>query len=152
VVGGGRIVGEACHFIDLLRDLAGCPIQEVHAESIGDAPDAATRSDNATITLHFQDGSSGTIHYIAAGHKRFPKERLEVFVGGRVLQLDNFRTLTGFGWPGFKRMTTLRQDKGQRGCAAAFIEAIEKGRAAPIAFEELAEVSRVAIEAAELVR
>jgi predicted dehydrogenase/threonine dehydrogenase-like Zn-dependent dehydrogenase len=150
-LGGGRILGEACHFIDLLRHLAGCAVRSVHAVAAIETPDAPARNDNATITLQFEDGSSGTIHYVAVGHKRFPKERLEVFVGGRILQLDNFRTLTAYGWPGFTRMKTWRQDKGQQACVAAFIDGIEKGGAAPIAFEELAEVSRIAIEAAERV-
>jgi predicted dehydrogenase len=151
-LGGGRILGEACHFIDLLRHLAGCAIRSVHAVAAAQAPDAPGTNDNATITLQFEDGSSGTIHYVAIGHKRFPKERLEVFVGGRILQLDNFRTLTAYGWPGFARMKTWRQDKGQQACVAAFVEGIEKGGAAPISFEELAEVSRISIEAAERVR
>ena len=151
-IGGGRIVGEACHFIDLLRDLAGSAIRDVQVASMGKAPNAPVPNDSAAIALRFQDGSSGTIHYITTGHKRFPKERLEVFVGGRILQLDNFRRLTAFGWPGFTRMSTWRQDKGQRACVAAFVDAIENGGAAPIPFEELMEVSRIAIEAAELAR
>ncbi len=71
----------------------------------------------------------------------FRKERLEVFSGGRVLQLDNFRRLTGFGWPGFGAMNLWRQDKGQKACAAAFRRAVELGGPAPIPFDELLEVS-----------
>jgi len=152
LIGGGRIVGEACHFIDLLRHLAASAITAVHVTSTANAPHAPVPNDSATIALRFEDGSSGTIHYITTGHKRFPKERLEVFVGGRILQLDNFRRLTAFGWPGFTRMSTWRQDKGQHACVAAFVDAIENGGAAPIPFEELIEVSRIAIEAAELAR
>jgi hypothetical protein len=98
------------------------------------------------------DGSIGSIHYLANGHKSFPKERLEVFAGGRILQLDNFRKLTGFGWPGFSKMNLWRQNKGQKACAAAFVQAVEQGGAAPIPFEELMEVSRVSIEVAEALR
>ena len=123
-VGGGRIVGEACHFIDLLRFLAGAPI--VRAEAM--AMDSAT-GDSVSIQLGFEDGSLGTVHYLANGSKAFPKERLEVFAAGRVLQLDNFRRLTGFGWPGFKKMNLWRQDKGQRACAAAFVQALRARRA-----------------------
>ena len=108
--------------------------------------------DTATIELKFADGSIGAIHYFANGSKAFPKERLEVFAGGRILQLDNFRRLTGFGWPRFRSMRLMRQDKGQRACAAAFVEAVEKGGPEPIAFEELMEVSRVTIELAEMLR
>ena len=108
--------------------------------------------DKASITLRFADGSIGAIHYLANGHKSFPKERLEVFAGGRILQLDNFRKLTGFGWPGFSKMNLWRQNKGQKACAAAFVQAVEQGGAAPIPFEELMEVSRVSIEVAEVLR
>ncbi len=151
-VGGGRIVGEACHFIDLLRFLTGSPISGFQAVSLGKVSGVAVAEDKASITLRFADGSIGTIHYLANGHKSFPKERLEVFAGGRILQLDNFRKLTGFGWPGFSKMNLWRQDKGQKACAAAFVQAVEQCGAAPIPFEELMEVSRVAIEVAEVLR
>ena len=82
------------------------------------------------------------------GSKRFPKERVEVFAGGRVLQLDNFRKLTGFGWSGFTSMNLWRQDKGQSACAAAFVDAVRRGLPSPIPFEEIVEVSRVSIEVA----
>ena len=101
-----------------------------------------------TINLCFFDGSLGTVHYLANGSKSFPKERLEVFAGGRVLQLDNFRKLTGFGWPGFKKMNLWRQDKGQRACASAFIQAVSAGGIAPISLDEIFESSRVSIEVA----
>src|SRR6266446_310855 len=105
--GGGRIIGEACHFIDLLRFLAGSAIVE-HQVAAARTADACV-----TISLRFSDGSTGTVHYLSNGDRSFPKERLEVFCGGRVLQLDNFRTLRGFGWPGFKAMRLWKQDKGQ---------------------------------------
>ncbi|MFM8732862.1 MAG: Gfo/Idh/MocA family oxidoreductase, partial [Phycisphaerales bacterium] len=104
--GGGRIAGEACHFIDLLRFLAGSPISAIDVCTM----DAGT-GDTASIQLSFRDGSIGTVHYFANGTKAFPKERLEVFAAGRVLQLDNFRKLRGFGWPGFRKMNLWRQDK-----------------------------------------
>ena len=143
-VGGGRIVGEACHFVDLLRHLAGVPIVAHTAVAM----DAAQR-DTVTISLTFQDGSIGTIHYFANGSKSFPKERLEVFAGGRVLQLDNFRKLTGFGWNGFKKMNLWRQDKGQAACAQAFVAAAGGKAPTPIAASELFEVARVTIELAK---
>jgi predicted dehydrogenase len=145
-VGGGRIVGEACHFVDLLRYLAGAPIDRHMIARM----DAAT-ADTVTIQLTFADGSIGTINYFANGSKAFPKERLEVFAAERVLQLDNFRKLTGFGWPGFNKMNLWRQDKGQKACVAAFLHAVEKGGAAPIGFDELIEVSRVAIALSDAV-
>ena len=142
-VGGGRIIGEACHFIDLLRFMAGVPIVSYRKTEMD-----ATTQDTVTLELRFTDGSIGTVHYFANGSKSFPKERLEVFASGRVLQLDNFRKLTGFGWPGFNKMNFWRQDKGQYACAQAFLKAISNNDKAPIPFEEILEVSRISIELA----
>ena len=146
-VGGGRIVGEGCHFIDLLRFLAGSPITAIDVCTM----DAGT-GDTATIQLAFHDGSIGTVHYFANGTKAFPKERLEVFAAGRVLQLDNFRKLRGFGWPGFRKMNLWRQDKGQAACAAAFVQAVAGKAPPPIPFDQLLEVARVSIDAADFPR
>lgn len=141
--GGGRIIGEACHFIDLLRFLAGAPLTSWLRLSM----DSSTQ-DTVSLQLGFGDGSIGTVHYFANGSKTFPKERLEVFAAGRVLQLDNYRKLTGYGWPGFRKMNLWRQDKGQKACAKAFIQAIEGRAPVPIPFDEILEVSRVSIELA----
>ena len=146
--GGGRILGEACHFVDLLRHLAGSPIASFDAVRLGRASSAQIAPDQAAITLRFADGSVGTILYVANGHKSFPKERLEIFAAGRVLQLDNYRRLAGYGWPGFSSQKRWSQDKGQSACAAAFVRAVTQGTAAPIPLEEILEVSRVTIEIA----
>ena len=151
-VGGGRIIGEACHFIDLMRFLAGSEIVSVQARRMGDGDSIAVTEDKASITLGFADGSFGTILYLANGAASFPKERVEVFAAGRVLQLDNFRKLKGFGWPGFKKMNLWKQDKGQSACAASFLSAIEHGRATPIPADEIFEVAKISIQAAELLR
>lgn len=151
-IGGGRIIGEACHFIDLMRYLADSEIVSVQARRMGDAPGVPVTEDKAAITLGFADGSFGTVHYLANGAVSFPKERVEVFAAGRVLQLDNFRKLKGFGWPDFKKMNLWKQDKGQGACAAAFLGAIEKGEACPIAPEEIFEVARVTIDVTEQLR
>ena len=151
-IGGGRILGEACHFIDLMRFLAGSPIVSVQARRMGDAPGLAVADDKAVIVLGFADGSLGSINYLANGAASFPKERVEVFAAGRVLQLDNFRKLTGFGWPGFGSMNLWRQDKGQAACMAAFVAAVASGGASPIPETEIFEVARATIEAAELLR
>lgn len=142
-VGGGRIIGEACHFIDLLRFLAGVPMTYWKPLSM-DSP----TQDTVSLQLGFEDGSIGTVHYFANGTKAFPKERLEVFAAGRVLQLDNYRKLTGYGWPGFGKMNLWRQDKGQKACAKAFVQAIQGLAPVPIPFDEILEVSRVSIELA----
>jgi predicted dehydrogenase len=135
--GGGRIIGEACHFIDLLRFLSASPIvaHKVAAAGTADA--------NVTLSLHFADGSLGTVHYLSNGHRSFPKERLEVYCPGRILQLNNFVTLRGFGWPRFKSMRLWKQDKGQQACVEAFVSAIRAGGSSPIPLSELLEVARV---------
>ena len=150
-IGGGRIIGEACHFIDLMRFLAGSPIISFQARRIGDTEGMSITEDKASITLGFEDGSFGTILYLANGATSFPKERVEVFVAGRVLQLDNFRKLKGYGWPGFSKMNLWKQDKGQRACAAAFLKAIESGTPA-IPISEIFEVARITIDVAKLLR
>lgn len=142
-VGGGRIIGEACHFIDLLRFLASHPMSRHTISSMN-----GSIGDTATIELGFEDGSIGTLHYFTNGSKRFSKERLEVFAAGRILQLDNFRYLRGYGWPGFSRMNLWRQNKGQQACAAAFVAACVQGGPPPIPVDELFEVARVSIELA----
>ena len=151
-VGGGRIVGEACHFIDLMRFFAGTPIVSVQARRMGDSPGVAVTEDKASITLGFEDGSFGTILYLANGAAAFPKERIEVFAAGRVLQLDNFRKLKGFGWPGFNKMNLWKQDKGQNACAAVFLRSITLGEKSPIDYDEIIEIARVSLEVIELLR
>lgn len=150
-VGGGRIIGEACHFIDLMRFLANSPIVSVQACCMSRSPGVTIVEDKASITLRFEDGSFGTILYLSNGAASFPKERVEVFVAGRVLQLDNFRRLKGYGWPSFSNMNLWKQDKGQRACAAAFLKAIETGEPA-IPVEEIFEVTLVTLKVAELLR
>ena len=151
-VGGGRIIGEACHFIDLLRFLAGRAITGVQVTALNDSANTGAPSDKVSFTLRFADGSFGTVHYLANGHKSFPKERLEVFCAGRVLQLDNFRKLRGYGWPGFKRKNLWFQDKGHKAELAAFIHAVQNGDQSPIPFVEILEVTRASFDVAEAAR
>jgi len=144
-VGGGRIVGEACHFVDLMRFLVGAAVTSIQAQAIGSAPGVLVREDKCTFTLGFADGSFGTVHYLANGHPSFPKERIEIFCAGRILRLDNFIRLRGYGWPRLRASRLLRQDKGQQACAAAFLEAVRSGAGSPIPIEEILEVSRVTL-------
>ena len=146
-IGGGRIIGEACHFVDLLRFLADAPTLRTSV-SCPSRTDRAAPPDTATITLEFADGSIGTVHYFANGHKSFPKENIKIFCAGRVLELNNFLRLSGYGWPRFRRMNLWRQDKGNRACIGRFINAVRTGAASPIPFEQLMEVSRVTIQLA----
>jgi len=145
-VGGGRILAEGCHFIDLLRHIAGAPILRAKATYLGGV--AGRLRDTASLELGFADGSIGTVHYFGNGDMNFPKERIEVFCAGRVLQLDNFRVLRGFGWKGFSLFKTSRQDKGHRAGFAAFVNAVESGGPAPIPSDEMFETSRIAVELA----
>jgi len=151
-VGGGRIIGEACHYIDLMRYLAGSPIVSVQSRRIGDDNSMEITEDKAVIVLGFDDGSFGTIHYLANGGSSFPKERIEVFAAGGTLQLDNFVSLRGFGWKGFSKEKLWRQDKGQKLCVAAFLNAIKSDSDSPIPAEELFEVAQITIEVAEELR
>ena len=151
-VGGGRIIGEACHFIDLMRYLADSEIVSVQARRMGDTDSVEVTEDKAAIILGFADGSFGTIHYFANGATSFPKERVEVFAAGGTLQLDNFIKLKGFGWKGFKKLNLWKQDKGQTACSAAFINAIKQGLISPIPADELFEVAKVTIDIAEQLR
>lgn len=141
-LGGGRIIGEACHFVDLARFLAGSAVSSVKSTFM----DTASR-DSVLIHLGFANGSVASIQYLCNGGKSFPKERLEVFAGGGILQLDNFKKLTGFGWPGFSSQRSWKQDKGQNACASAFVQAIAKGQGTDlIPLDELLEVTRVCLD------
>jgi len=152
LIGGGRIIGEGCHFIDLMRHLIGHKINDFTATMIGNLPGVQVKEDKVSITLSFEDGSFGTIHYLANGGSVFPKERIEVFCDDAVLQMDNYRMLTGYGWPGFKKMRLFKQDKGQKACAKAFIESIVNGKESPISYEEVIESSKISIEVANSLR
>lgn len=145
--GGGRIIGEACHYIDLMRHFAGAAIASVHAVCISNAPGQDVLEDKAIITLTFEDGSIGSIHYFANGSALFPKERIESFCEGQVLQLDNFVKLTGYGYEGFKKQKTWKQEKGQKECVASFLGGVKDGTGSPIPFDEVVEVALAAIEA-----
>jgi len=138
-VGGGRLVGEGCHFIDLLRFLSNSPITQATATGM-----SAQCPDTFTIQLKFENGDIGTIHYFANGSKDFPKERLEVFVGGKIVVLDNFKTLKGIGLKRFKYILKS-QDKGHAGEIQQFQSALSTGEP-PIPLNEIFEVSRWAIK------
>lgn len=143
-VGGGRIAGEVCHFVDLLRFIAGSNIVGGEISRLSNGV-----GDTVSIQLSFGDGSIGTIHYFANGNRRFPKERLEVFAGQKILQLDNFKILRGHGWKGFRKMKLWRQDKGHAAEVQAFVKAIQTGDTSPITFDEIVETTRVSLELAK---
>jgi len=151
-VGGGRIIGEACHYIDLMRFLAGSKIKTFDAVKMGENSFIELTEDKALISLTFEDGSMGSIHYFANGGKSFPKERIEIFCDDAVLQLDNFRKLKGFGWKGFNKMNLWSQNKGQENCVKAFMDSITRGDKSPIPQDEIFEVARVSVDIAEILR
>ena len=138
-VGGGRLIGEACHFVDLLRFLAGSKIDGFTCNFM---KDIKVTPDTFTITLHFENGSIGTINYMANGNKAFPKECLEVFSAGKVLRLENYRKLKGWGFKNFNSKNLFKQDKGQVACSAAFLKSINEGRSNPIPINEIFEVQK----------
>ena len=143
-IGGGRIRGEACHFIDLIRFLVGKPITNWSSNTLGQNK----AKDTVSLLFSFEDGSIGSINYFANGSKKFPKERIEVFCNNGILQLDNFKKLTGYGWPGFNKINLYQQNKGHKDEINAFIKAVKNGEPSPIPFKELIEVSRTTIEIA----
>jgi len=145
--GGGRIIGEGCHFIDLLSHFADSPVATVSASMVGGG--ATVPEDKMSITLAFSDGSVGTVNYFANGSKSFPKERLEVFSDGRVLAMENFRVTRGYGFKGFKKFKTLRQDKGHNREIAAFADLVANGGEPLIPFDRLANVTRASLAAVE---
>ena len=147
-IGGGRVLGEACHFIDLSRMLARSPMVEIQAMALDRGE--GSLGDCVSLTMKFQNGSIATVHYLANGSKSFPKERVEVFAGGNVFCCENFRVSKMIG--GNKKFKTSKQDKGHRHAIEAFINAIKNGTDWPIPGEELLEVSHYTLEAARSVR
>lgn len=138
--GGGRILGEGCHFIDLLAHLAGAPVTRVSAMMIGEG--SAVREDKMSIQLSFADGSIGAVHYFSNGSKAYPKETLDVYSEGRVARLENFRLTRAYGFKGFDKFKTWRQDKGHANEIARFIECVERGGAPLISLDELVTATR----------
>jgi len=148
-IGGGRIIGEGCHWLDLMCYVTGSPIVSVSASMVGPDCGAEVRGDKMSITVSFADGSVGSLHYFANGHKSYPKETMELFCDGKVLQLDNFRKLRGFGWGNFKQMNLWRQDKGHRSEYGRFIERVASGGEALIPFGEIENVTLASFLAVE---
>jgi predicted dehydrogenase len=140
---GGRLVGEACHFVDLLAFLAGSLPVEVRAEGIDRDPQGG-----ALIQLQFADGSRGTIAYLSNGDPGIPKERVEVFGGGRAAVLDDFRRLE-LASGGRRRVLRSRwkQDKGHAGLWSAFVDAVQRGGQPPIPFADLLAVTQATLAA-----
>ncbi|MBI4733195.1 MAG: bi-domain-containing oxidoreductase [Chloroflexi bacterium] len=147
--GGGRIIGEGCHFVDFLTFLAGAAPISVTAHALPD--NGKYREDNVSMTFTFPDGSLGVVDYLANGDKSFPKERVEVFCGGRIAVLDDFRALE-MVHDGRRTLIKKAQDKGWRDEWAAFARAIRDGGQPPIPYEQLVGVTRATFAAIESLR
>jgi predicted dehydrogenase/threonine dehydrogenase-like Zn-dependent dehydrogenase len=149
--GGGHIVGEVCHFVDLLGFLVGGPAVAVRVSALPNQ--GRYCDDNVVATIDFSDGSIGTITYVANGDQSFSKERLEVFAGQSVAVLDDFRVLTLVrGGRSQTFRSRFRQDKGHRGEWQAFVQAIRTGAAAPIPFTDIVNTTLTTLEIVEAVR
>ncbi|MCM3869346.1 MAG: Gfo/Idh/MocA family oxidoreductase, partial [Pyrinomonadaceae bacterium] len=140
--GGGRIVGEVCHFIDLLQYWIEAPPVSVFAEAVASGNQEITNDDSVMITLRFADGSNGCIAYLAEGDKTLPKERVEIFAEGKVFVLDDFRSALLYRNGREERLKMGKQDKGQSGEAKAACRMVLEGGPAPISLSELASTTR----------
>ena len=138
-VGGGRVIGEACHFIDLCSFLADSKVVAVCMNALGENPQENT--DNVSILLKYENGTNAVINYFANGSKSYVKERVEVFSQEKVLVLDNWRKLEGFGVKGFSKMTGT-MDKGHKRQFALLNERLQKGGEALIPFESIVNTTR----------
>jgi len=148
--GGGRIIGEACHFLDLLSFLADSRVVTVSAIMVGEGP--ATREDKMSIVLGLADGSIGTVNYFGNGSRSYPKELLEVFSDGRVLRMENFRVTRGYGFRGFSKLKTFCQDKGHAAEVAAFVDHVRTGGMPLIPFGQMENVTLASFAAVESAR
>ena len=148
-IGGGRIIGEVCHFVDFLTFINGSLPVSVYADVMNDP---SHLNDTLNISLKYENGSIGTISYFANGDKSFPKEWMEIYANGCVTVLDEFKKLSIHAHGKKKAKKLLSQDKGQKAEVKHFIEAILNGTGAPISFEEIYSASLVTFKVIESIR
>jgi predicted dehydrogenase/threonine dehydrogenase-like Zn-dependent dehydrogenase len=141
-VGGGRIIGEACHYLDLIVYLTGSKIKSVCMNALGENP--AENTDNASILVKMENGSTGVVNYFANGAKSYSKERVEVFSQGKILIMDNFMKTTGYGTKGFSKLKT-KLDKGHAAQFSGVLEQLKQGGVELIPYEELINVTKASI-------
>lgn len=149
-IGGGRVIGEACHFIDLFACLAGAPIESVCASSLGTDPNPL--SDNVTIQLKAVNGSQGVVNYFANGNKGYPKERVEVFAEGRVLVIDNFRVMHAHGVPGRRKSALRGQDKGHAAQFSEYVTFLRTGGQPPLSWKAIENTTAATLAVLESLR
>lgn len=145
-IGGGRIIGEACHYIDLMIYLSGSKVISVNMSGLGLT--ANSNTDNAIITIKFENGSQGVINYFSNGSKEYSKERIEVFSQGRTLILDNFRKLYGYGFKGFSSMSSSI-NKGHENQFSLLLNSIKKGGQPIIPIEDIFNATKASFGAIE---
>lgn len=137
---GGRLVGECCHFIDTLRFLAGNKIKNASvSQPLGEC------RDTFSVQLGFENGSIGTIHYFSNGHKSYPKEKIQVFHSGQIIEIDNFKKVKTFGTQEIGKLSQSRQDKGHSEELAKFLDSVRSGKDC-IPMDEILEVSQIAVD------
>lgn len=144
--GGGRIIGEACHLIDLITFFTGSLVEEVCMNAMGITP--LENTDNATLLLKYQNGSTGAINYFSNGAKSYSKERVEVYSQQRVGVIDNFRTTSGYGFNGFTKLKTSL-DKGHKNQFIKLLQRVREGGDPLIPFDEIINTSLVSLAAIE---
>lgn len=146
-VGGGRIIGEACHYLDLIVFLTGSKIKAVCMNALGENPQENT--DNASILVRLENGSTGVVNYFSNGAKSYAKERLEVYAQDRTLIMDNFIKTTGYNFKGFSKLKT-KLDKGHKNQFAQIVENAKNGKGVDlIPYEELINVTKASFAAIE---
>lgn len=140
--GGGRIIGEVCHFIDFIQFMSGSLVTRVFAESISSRSQEIVPEDSVFITLRLADGSNGSISYLAEGDNGLAKERIEIFGAGKSFVIDDFRSAAAYE-KGREKKTKLReQDKGQKEEVRAVCAMVREGKPSPISLEDLANTTR----------
>lgn len=145
-VGGGRIIGEACHFIDLISFYTASKVTAVCMNAMGLHPEEKT--DNATLLLKYENGSTGVVNYFANGSKAYSKERVEIYSQERTLVLDNWRKLKAYGFKGFSGMKT-KMDKGHKSQFEQFVSHVNNGGNALIEMDSLINTTRASFAAIE---
>jgi predicted dehydrogenase len=150
--GGGRIVGEVCHFVDLMHFLAGAPPVSVFAEAISAKSSKIVDDDSVFITLRFADGSNGSIAYLSEGDKALAKERVEIFGAGRVFVLDDFRRASLYKDGREEQITLKAQDKGQQAQVREVCASVLGGGPAPITLDELVATTRATFRVLDSLR
>ena len=144
--GGGRIIGEACHFIDLCTYFTGSKVIKVCMNAMGS--NAQANTDNASIILKYENGSNAVINYFSNGSKAYSKERIEIHQQNSTLVLDNWRTLTGYGVRGFKSKK-IKQDKGHLSQFKELLNSVEKASGPTIPWEEVLNTSKATLGAVD---